>query len=126
MILLDTSALIFWTLDQKKLSAAAAEAIEAAEQITLSSISLWEIGIKVKKGRLEIPYAIDEYAQKLKIVQKVEILAVDEATWLKSLALDWPHRDPADRVIVATAVLHACPLITSDRTIRAFYKNALW
>jgi PIN domain nuclease of toxin-antitoxin system len=126
MILLDTSALIFWTLDQNRLTTAAAEAIEAAEQIALSSISLWEIGIKVKKRRLEIPYAIDEYAQKLKTVQKVEILAVDEAAWLKSVALDWPHRDPADRVIVATAVLHACPLITSDRIIRAFYKNALW
>jgi PIN domain nuclease of toxin-antitoxin system len=126
MILLDTSALIFWTLDQKKLTPSATEAIEAAERVTLSSISLWEIGIKVKKGRLEIPYAIDEYAQKLKAVQKLEILAVDEAMWLKSLALDWPHRDPADRVIVATAVLNTCPLITSDQVIRAFYKDAIW
>jgi PIN domain nuclease of toxin-antitoxin system len=126
MILLDTSALIFWTLDQEKLTPSAAEAIEAAGRVTLSSISLWEIGIKVKKGRLEIPYAIDEYAQKLKEVQKLEILAVDEAMWLKSLALDWSHRDPADRVIVATAVLNTCPLITSDQIIRTFYKDAIW
>ena len=126
MILLDTSTLLFWTLNRKRLSLAAAEAIETAERIALSSISVWEIGIKVKKGRLEIPYPIDEYVRNLKTVQKIEILAVDEAVWLKSLALDWSHGDPADRVIVATAVLNTCPLITSDRVIRAFYEDAIW
>lgn len=126
MILLDTSTLLFWTLNRKRLSLAAAEAIETAERIALSSISVWEIGIKVKKGRLEIPYPIDEYVQNLKTVQKIEILAVDEAVWLKSLALDWSHGDPADRVIVATAVLNTCPLITSDRVLRAFYEDAIW
>jgi len=126
MILLDTSALIFWTLDQEKLSATAAEALEGSERVALSSISIWEIGIKVQKGRLEIPYALDKYVQKLKTVRNVEILAVDETMWLKSLALDWSHKDPADRVIVAAAVLNGCPLITSDQTIRAFYRNAIW
>ena len=126
MILLDTSTLLFWTLNRKRLSLAAAEAIETAERIALSSISVWEIGIKVKKGRLEIPYPIDEYVRNLKTVQKIEILTVDEAVWLKSLALDWSHEDPADRVIVATAVLNTCPLITSDRVMRAFYEDAIW
>ena len=126
MILLDTSTLLFWTLNRKRLSLAAAEAIETAERIALSSISVWEIGIKVKKGRLGIPYPIDEYVRNLKTVQKIEILTVDEAVWLKSLALDWSHGDPADRVIVATAVLNTCPLITSDRVMRAFYEDAIW
>lgn len=126
MILLDTSALIFWTLDQEKLPAAVLETIEAADRVVLSSISIWEIGIKAQKGRLEIPYHIDEYVEKLKTVRKIEILSVDVPVWLKSLALDWPHRDPADRVIVATAVLNTCPLITSDRIIQAFYKDAIW
>lgn len=126
MILLDTSALIFWTLDPEKLTSAASEAIQSSEQVMLSSISIWEIGIKVKKGRLEIPYVIDEYVRELKTVQKVEILTIDEAVWLKSLALDWAHGDPADRVIVATAVLNACPLVTSDQTIRAFYQDVIW
>ena len=126
MILLDTSALLFWTLDQEKLPAATAEVIKAANSVALSSISIWEIGIKAQKGRLEIPYHIDEYAEKLKTVRNVEILPVDVPVWLKSLALDWSHRDPADRVIVATAVLNTCPLITSDRVIRAYYKDTVW
>ncbi len=126
MILLDTSALIFWTLDPEKLTSAASEAIQSSEQVMLSSISIWEIGIKVKKGRLEIPYVIDAYVERLKTVEKVEILAIDDAMWLSSLALDWTHQDPADRLIVATAVLNACPLVTSDQTIRAFYQDAIW
>jgi PIN domain nuclease of toxin-antitoxin system len=56
----------------------------------------------------------------------VEILPVDEKIWLKNLQLDWPHRDPADRTIVATATLFSCPLITSDRVIQSFYAETIW
>jgi PIN domain nuclease of toxin-antitoxin system len=50
----------------------------------------------------------------------VELLPVDTNTWLRSLALDWAHSDPADRVIVATALTHNVPLLTKDQVIRDF------
>lgn len=40
--------------------------------------------------------------------------------WIQSLALDWEHRDPADRVIVATALHRGVPLVTKDEAIRAW------
>ena len=126
MIVLDTSALIFWTLDRARLSEAAAQAISNTDRIALSSISIWEIGIKVKRERLFIPVSIQEFTDKLETIDRVDILPVDVPTWLKNIALDWDHRDPADRTIVATASLHACPLVTSDSAIRAFYSQTIW
>ena len=126
MIVLDTSALIFWTLDRARLSEAAAQAISSTDRIVLSSISIWEIGIKVKRERLFIPVSIQEFTDKLETIDRVDILAVDVLTWIKNIELDWDHRDPADRTIVATASLHACPLVTSDSAIRAFYSQTIW
>lgn len=126
MLILDTSALIFWTLDRERLSETAAAAIAEADRILVSSISIWEIGIKVNRGKLSIPMTVREYADRLAQVDRVELLPVDTETWLKNTELDWAHRDPADRTIVAVALLHACPLVTSDKAIRDFYKNSIW
>ena len=126
VIVLDTSALVFWTLNRDRLSRTAAQAIADADRIALSSISIWEIGIKVKKEQLSIPISIQEFTDKLEQIDRLDILPVDVQTWIKNLELDWDHRDPADRTIVATASLHACPLVTSDSAIRAFYSQAVW
>ena len=126
MIVLDTSALIFWTLDPGRLSQTAAQAISDADRIALSSISTWEIGIKVQKERLSLPVSIQEFTEKLEQIDRLDILPVDVQTWLKNLALNWDHRDPADRTIVATASLHVCALATSDAAIRAFYSQTIW
>ncbi len=126
MIVLDTSALIFWSLDPKKLSEKARKAIDKADQIILSSISIWEIGLKVKAGRLALPLSITDYIHKLQMLERLEIKAVDIETWIENVSLNWAHRDPADRTIVATASLQNCPLVTSDRIIRAYYKHSIW
>ena len=126
MLILDTCALIFWTLDRARLSANAAQAISDADRVAVSSISIWEIGIKVKNGKLSIPISLQNYVERLNRLDRFDILPVDERTWMKNLELDWAHRDPADRTIVAAATLHACPLVTSDARIRTFYPSALW
>lgn len=54
MIVLDTSALLYWTLDPAKLSFNASRAIEEAEKVVVSSISVWEIALKVRRGKLTI------------------------------------------------------------------------
>ena len=126
VIVLDTSALIFWTLDRDRLSGRASRAISEADRIGLSSISIWEIGIKVKRGKLDLPLSIEEYTDRLEQIDRLDILPVDARTWIKNLELNWDHRDPADRTIVATASLHACALVTSDSTICAFYSQTVW
>ncbi len=125
-VVLDTSALIYWTLDPNRLSKPAQKALAQTTRFVISSISIWEIGLKASKGHLTLPLSIKDYAGQLQQVQGVEILPVDMETWLANLALNWPHRDPADRTIVATAILLNAPLLTSDRIIRQFYSQTVW
>lgn len=125
-LLLDTSALIYWTLLPSKLSSAAQAAIDASNRILISSISIWEVGIKAQKGQLVLPGAVQQFTFMLQQSYSVEFVAVDEKIWLKNLELVWDHRDPADRIIVATAILLHCPLVTSDLQIREFYPQSVW
>jgi PIN domain nuclease of toxin-antitoxin system len=92
----------------------------------ISSISIWEIGLKAKRGHLVLRLPIAGYSEMLQMAARLEIAPVDVATWLRNLSLDWEHRVPADRTIVATATLLNCPLVTSDRVIRAYYRQSIW
>ena len=73
-----------------------------------------------------MPLSIREFTDRLEQVDRVEVLPVDVATWIKNLELDWDHRDPAGRTLVAIAVLHACPLVTPDAAIRAYHPQTTW
>jgi PIN domain nuclease of toxin-antitoxin system len=126
MVVLDTAALLYWTLDPARLSDAAREAIDLTDRIVVSSISIWEIALKVKQRKLEIPLSISEYVNRVQQIDSLEILPVEVQTWLDNLELDWEHRDPADRTIVAIATRQACPLITSDKAMAEFYPQVIW
>lgn len=126
MIVLDTSALLFWTLDPSELSKNAQQAIEQADRILISSISIWEIALKVKRQKLVIPLTITDYVEKLLHLEDLEILSVDVQNWLDNLDLPWEHRDPADRTIVALAARFNSPLVTSDGVIADYYPDTIW
>ena len=126
MILLDTSTILFWTFAPEKLSKPAVAAMEENATLLINAISLWEIGWKIRQGKLSLPMDIHDYASHLKEADWVEIQSTDLKIWLHSIDLDWAHRDPADRIIVAAADLLGCPLISSDRRIREFYPLAIW
>jgi PIN domain nuclease of toxin-antitoxin system len=126
MIVLDTSTLIYWTLDPQRLSPKAKQAIDQADRILISSISIWEIALKVNRQKLDIPLSMNEYVDRLRQLGSLEILAVDIQTWLDNVDLPWDHRDPADRTIVALAVRNNCPLITSDKMIANYFAKTIW
>jgi PIN domain nuclease of toxin-antitoxin system len=85
-----------------------------------SAISLWELGIKVQRGKLELPITVEELALRIEQGGAVALLPVDTTTWLRTLGLPWSHRDPADRVIVASALLRGVPVLTKDRVLHGF------
>jgi len=128
MILLDTHALVWWTLFPDNLSKKAKKICNEIENNTayISSISIWEIGIKIKNKKMDIGMSISDYVSKLYLMNTVEIIPVDEKIWMESLLLEWNNRDPADRVIVATAKLNNLPLLSKDTKINQFYKKTVW
>lgn len=126
MIVLDTVALIYWTVRPEFQSPKAAQAIANADEIVISSISIWEIAVKSRKGHLDLTVPLQEFLVGLERIPNLQIHPVDVQTWLLSAELDWKHRDPADRVIVATARLLSCPVVTADKVIAAFYPATVW
>ena len=125
---LDTHVLLWWTLDPDMLSAPARKACSEIGRTgaMVSSISIWELGIKIKRGKLEIGLDIGEYLQRLRRLRSLSIVSVDAAIWVQNLNLDWDHDDPADRTIVATALTRDADLISKDRIIRDFYRRTIW
>ncbi len=113
-------------LKKKHLSPKAAQKIETSDGFLISSITIWEIGIKIKKGKFSIPIPLEDFVAKLGEIDNFHILAIDETTWTQSLNLNWDHRDPADRIIVSSAAARDMELITSDHAILEFYPKAVW
>lgn len=121
MIVLDTHALLWWAADPDRLSPVAAARLRDVERHGgfASAISIWELGLKIKRSKLDVVITIDELVRRT-LGTAIELLPVDTATWVRSLDLPWEHRDPADRVIVATALLRGVPLMTNDAEIHRF------
>lgn len=122
MIVVDTHVLLWWALDPEQLSETARKRVRDMERDGgfASAISLWELAIKVKRRKLTLPLAVDELHQRIVRSGVVELVPVTAELWLRSVALRWDHADPADRVIVATALSLGLPLLTKDAVIHAF------
>lgn len=128
-VCLDSHALLWWALDPEKLSE---KARDYCHRMTVtpgyvSAIAIWELGLKIKNGHLDIGISIEEFTRRLKLTGEIEIIPVNETIWMKNLELAWEHRDPADRTIVATAILRGVPLLTKNEAIQAFPPaKAIW
>ena len=130
MIVLDTCALLWWSLGfSEELSERAHVACAAIPDTgaLLPSSAIWEVGVKVRKGQLGIGgYSLADYVRLLKEIPQLDIVPIDADLWVESLALDWDHPDPMDRLVVALAKTRGLPLLTRDTAIRSFYDNAIW
>lgn len=128
-IVLDTCALIWWSLDPDLLSLPAktlCDQMEFQKNGLVASISLWEIALKVKKGKLDLGVDMNTYVETLQRSEVIQIVPIDTSLWVDSVNLDWEHRDPADRVVVALAQKYQAKLITKDNVIRDFYDLTVW
>lgn len=128
-VVLDTCALIWWSLDPNKLSLpakSACEEMEVEKNGLVASISLWEVAIKIKNQKLDLGVSLTTYMETLQKSDVITIIPIDENLWLESVALKWNHKDPADRVIVALAKKYQADLITADKIIMGFYDSVIW
>ncbi len=123
MIVLDTHIWIWWVHDAPELPGEYRSIIEQHEAtgLGISAISSWEVAKLVEKGRLTLPCPVDEWLDQALAYPGMQFLALTPAIAVASTQLPQPfHRDPADQMIVATARVHQCPLITMDTLIRAY------
>ncbi|HEY9769564.1 MAG TPA: type II toxin-antitoxin system VapC family toxin [Coleofasciculaceae cyanobacterium] len=128
-VVLDTCALLWWSLDPDELSSAALKALSKMEQskdgIT-STMAIWEIAIKVKNQKLDLGIPLSKYINRVQQSDVVKIVAVETDLLVESVNLKWSHRDPVDRIMVALASFHDASIITRDKKIKDFYSNVIW
>lgn len=116
--LLDTSAMLWWATDSRRLSRGARAVIEdPANALFFSVASAWEIAIKAERGHLQLPTAAEQYVPDLLRRFDVEVLPVDLSHALRAGALPPHHRDPFDRLLVAQAQIENLAIVTSDPAI---------
>jgi PIN domain nuclease of toxin-antitoxin system len=115
MLLLDTHIWIRWQHplpSSMALSDHLIDLIETANTVAISAISCWELGQLVKRQRVEISLPLDEWVQVA--VEDIQVLPIDREIALKAAQLPEHHRDPADRMIIATALIYDASLISLD------------
>ena len=114
-LLLDTCALLWLGGAPEQLSATAKRRIEEADFVYASSISLWEVTFKCELGKLQLATDPEEWFEILKEDFGITVLPLTEAIAAKAARLPLNHRDPADRFIIASALIHQLPVVTGDR-----------
>jgi len=118
MILLDTHALVWMDAGSNKLGPRARIKIDAAlgeDALAVSAITFWELGMLQTKKRLELP-PLMQWRRELMEMGLREI-PVTGADGIVANQLSNFHSDPADRLIVATAISSDALLVTADRRI---------
>lgn len=131
MIILDTNALIWWTTAPEKLSKKALKTIEKANgetEILVSSISVWEVYLLVKKNKLRLSLDIDRWLEKVESLPSVRFIPVDNRIAVRSVDLpDFLSKDPADRIIIATALQYGAVVVSSDKKILKYPRvQSIW
>jgi PIN domain nuclease of toxin-antitoxin system len=120
MILLDTCALIWIVNNDPVLPAALAAVARAirAGELYLSPVSAWEIGTLVTRGRLVLDVSAEVYVSRAFSRPGVQIAALTPEIAVRSSHLPGSmHGDPADRMLIATAMVMGLKLMTRDRCI---------
>ena len=124
MMLLDTCVLLWLASDQKKLSAKAKETIKGnADGLFISAITAFEIAIKHRNGKLELPLPARTWLKKAVEFHGIHEVAINSDIAVTSLELPPHHNDPCDRLIVATAMQNSMSILTCDPLI-AQYEDA--
>ncbi|MCB9537255.1 MAG: type II toxin-antitoxin system VapC family toxin [Myxococcales bacterium] len=121
MIVLDTHAFLWWLHAPGKLSKAAREAIHRSvetDEVRLSAISIWEVAVKHALGKLTLPTTLRAWHAHATTFPGYRMVPVDGDLAIESVELPGElHRDPADRLIVATARRLDARLVTKDKKL---------
>ena len=117
-MLLDTHVLLWFRTGSQRLGQRAREAVErawAADDVAVSAVSFWELAMLVEKGRISLPDDIRTW-RRLNLRQGLTEIPVDGEIGARGAALSGLRGDPADRIIVATAMAEH-RLVTADGRI---------
>lgn len=126
--LLDTHAFLWWIADNPSLSQIARECVANPEnEIYLSAVSVWEIAIKVRSGRLTLFSGdIDTFIRHQVSQNQFQSLPVTLSHSAKIHTLSNHYRDPFDQMLVAQCIVENMPILSVDPKIHSYGVDVLW
>lgn len=125
-LLLDTHALLWWLLDDAALRNGARRAIEKAEVVYVSSVSIWEVAIKQRLGKLpELALSVGELPALITQSRFVPLPITDRHAVAVAL-LPAHHRDPFDQMLIAQALAEKLVVVTADARFADYGVRTKW
>jgi PIN domain nuclease of toxin-antitoxin system len=120
-LLLDTCIFLWLISSDRKLTDSLREIIcDPANEIFLSSVSIWESIVKYQLGKLPLPNPPGEYLPTQRKRHHISSLPLDEDSVVHLSNLPPIHRDPFDRMLICQAIEHSLTLVTADDIIRSY------
>lgn len=131
MTILDTHAWVWWASNPEKLSVSARDRIDKAvieRNLIISSISAWEVAMLAARGRLKLTMDAYDWIAKSEALPFLRFIPVTNRIAVKAVNLPGKlHSDPADRIIIATAIVEGAVLITADdKMLKYPHVESLW
>jgi PIN domain nuclease of toxin-antitoxin system len=119
VVVIDTHVLVQDAFEPRRLSSRARRALEGADgPLAASDISLWEIAMLIAKARLRPGADAATFIERILEARAVRVLPITPKIAVLSQGDGFEQGDPADRLIAATAIVHAAPLVTADAQLR--------
>jgi PIN domain nuclease of toxin-antitoxin system len=126
-LLLDTCAFLWLIRDDPKASPKArALFVDPANEVYLSAVSAWEIGVKYHAGKLPLGASPEIYVPEEREKHGIDTLALDEMATFELRHLPRHHADPFDRMLIAQAVAHQMAILTPDPLIHRYPIAVRW
>jgi len=119
-LLLDSCAPLWLASGNDRLSQKALDAIDNAAIVYVSAITAWEISLNAERGQLILPQPADEWFIEVLDQHNLILAPLDLNVLLNANKLPWHHKDPADRMIIATAIKENATLVTGDGKISQY------
>ena len=121
MILVDTHVVVWLAFDQKQIStrarAAIGEARKNADGLAICDITLLELATLASKGRIRLDVGLESFLKEVE--SRFVVLPISGSACVRAMGLPAGYpKDPADRMIGATALVEGLSLLTADRAIR--------
>ncbi len=117
-LLLDTHIWLWTLLEPERLTRRVATVLRSAtNELWLSPISVWETMQLLERGRLEVDSEPSEWVYEMLRAASLREAPLTHDVAVQAVLLDLPHRDPADRLIAASAKVHELTLVTADERL---------
>lgn len=125
--LLDTHTILWYATNDRRLPVKQYETIESSQnQIFISHVSIWEIGIKSAIGKLKIENTVESFVREKIEPYNFFFLSIELHHILKATSLPQHHHDPFDRLLIAQSIIENIPVISSDTTFDQYGINRVW